>query len=198
MTRTEFEEITGWCEFIDFCNDNGFEDTIEDIIDDDEYDSRVEDDISEYLCWHSWIELSRALDDLPTGYDYYRCDGTLDYVGLDYVDLESYKDDMLIALDDSDFFDPEEEEEEEEIIRCDEDPDFDIEEIDIFEEYDFRSDYDEAAENNRKRIMQEKEEQEELYKTFEIEKDAAYARAEELARQNESIFAAFISESMMI
>ena len=38
---------------------------------------------------------------LPTGYDYYRCDGSFDYVGLDDSDFEDYKSRVLDWMDDN-------------------------------------------------------------------------------------------------
>lgn len=64
------------------------------------------------------------LSDIPTGYEYYRCDGTFDYVGLDESDFEDYKSRVLDWMDEDSLWDAEEEDEDE--------GDFDPNEVDFF------------------------------------------------------------------
>lgn len=89
MTRNYFlDYVTDWSELIELCQDYNC-DICEDIIDDDTLDEYVDSDISG--CDYGWRSLRDYLSDIPTGYDYYRCDGSFDYVGLDDGDFEYYK-----------------------------------------------------------------------------------------------------------
>ena len=109
MTRVEFiEEVTEWHELIELCQDYDC-DICEGIIDDDILDEYVNSDISG--CDYGWRSLRDYLSDIPTGYDYYRCDGSFDYVGLDDGDFEDYKSRVLDWMDEDDLWGAEEDEE---------------------------------------------------------------------------------------
>ena len=111
MTRVEFiEEVTEWHELIDLCRDYDCN-ICEDIIDDDTLDEYVDYDISN--CGYGWRALRDYPSDIPTDYDYYRCDGSFDYVGLDNGDFEDYKSRVLDWMDEEDLWDAEEGEEDE-------------------------------------------------------------------------------------
>ena len=69
---------------------------------------------------YGWRSIRDFLADIPTGYDYYRCDGSFDYVGLDDSDFEDYKSRVLDWMDEDDLWEPEEGEDE------DFDPDYDF------------------------------------------------------------------------
>lgn len=112
MTRQQFmDEVTDFDELFQFCDENGYEDALEDIYHQDALDEYVESEISEYIRRHSWRELRDALDDIPTGYNYYRCTGWLEYDGAD-DEFEYYKDQVLECCDRNGDWDDEEEEEE--------------------------------------------------------------------------------------
>ena len=113
MTREEwidsmedFDDLRTWC------IDNGvFEDTMYDIYDDYEVDDQVNDDVAN--CDDSWSNLRDYLNDIPTGYNWYRRDGSFDYVGLTHSDFLDLKQEVLDYLDEyGGYFDDEEEEEE--------------------------------------------------------------------------------------
>lgn len=109
MTRQEFiDSVNSFYDLIDFCNDYGC-DICEDIVDDDTMDDYINEEIGDF--YGSWRELRDLLSDIPTGYEYYRRDGRLDYVWMDNNDFESYKDDVLSWADDAEVFETEEEDE---------------------------------------------------------------------------------------
>lgn len=109
MTRNEFiDNITEWYELKDFCNDFDC-DVCEDIYDDDDYDDCVEEDVRDAVGECSWREIRDSLCDLPSGYDYYRRNGNLDYDGMDNDDFEDYKEQALEWGDDYGVWEDEEE-----------------------------------------------------------------------------------------
>ena len=114
MTRSEFlDNITEWYELKDFCNDFDC-DVCEDIYDDDDYDDYVEEDIRDAIADYGWRDIRDFLGNLPSGYDYYRRNSTLDYDGLGDDDFEDYKEDVLEWGDDYGVWEDEEESVEEE------------------------------------------------------------------------------------
>lgn len=111
MTRNYFlYYVTDWRDLLEMCRDYDCN-ICEDIIDDDTLDEYVDSDISG--CDYGWWSLRDYLSNIPTGYDYYRCDGSFDYVGLDDVDFEDYKSRVLDWMDEEDLWDAEEGEEDE-------------------------------------------------------------------------------------
>lgn len=127
MTRRDFIDcVNDFYDLIEFCNDNGCE-ICEDLYDDDSYDDAIEEDIRDSIGDYSWRDFRDYLQSLPTGYDWYRRDGSFDYVGVDH-DFEEYKADVLRWADEEEVWDEDEEDEEEEE---DDDDDLDFEESDI-------------------------------------------------------------------
>ena len=116
MTREEWREsITTFGDLIDWCQDNDvYQDEIDCILCEDTYNEYVETDIRDFD-W-GWHDLLSRLEDLPTGYDWYRRVGYFDYEGLsDDYDLENWIDDLEGYLDNIDWeWDGEEQEEGEE------------------------------------------------------------------------------------
>ena len=105
MTRSYFlDYVTDWYELIEFCRDYDC-DICEDIIDDDTLDEYVDSDISGTD--YGWRRLRDFLSDIPADYNYYRCDGTFDYVGLDDGDFEDYKHRVLDWMDADSLWDAE-------------------------------------------------------------------------------------------
>ena len=104
MTREAWRDsINTIGDFIDFCNDEGiWEDVVADFLEEDSYDDAVQEDINEY--YYGWHDLRDSLNNLPTGYDWYRRDGMFDYVGLDDSDLDYYLDDLERYLDEIGWF----------------------------------------------------------------------------------------------
>jgi len=137
MTRQEFVDgVTEWYELMEFCQDYGIE-VCDDVIDEEDYESNVEDDICDRDC--GWSTLRDCLNDLPEGdYSYYHRNGWLDYEGLDeYGDFRAYKQDVLDWMDHYGEWDEEEEDEEDEYDwydefvggECDEEPEDDDEPV---------------------------------------------------------------------
>lgn len=77
---------------LDFCSDEGCN-ICEDIIDSDQLDEYVEEDIRDTN--YSWRDIRDSLSEIPTGYGYYRMNGSFDYDGMDENDFDSYKEDVL-------------------------------------------------------------------------------------------------------
>lgn len=116
MTRSYFlDYVNDWYELIELCQEYDC-DICEDIISDDMLDEYVDSDISGTD--YGWRRLRDFLSDIPTGYDYYRCDGSFDYVGLDDSDFEDYKSRILDWMDEDSLWETEEDE--------DFDPDYDF------------------------------------------------------------------------
>lgn len=122
MTRSYFlDQVNSWSELIDLCSDEGC-DICSDIYSNDDIDSMIDDDVAEAIRSESWRYIRDNLADIDTDYDYYRCDGMFDYVGMDDTDFDTYKDDVLDWMDDCDRWEPEEDEEEEEEEYVEEEP----------------------------------------------------------------------------
>lgn len=112
MTRQQFlDEVISFDDLFQFCYDNGYEDCLEDICDQESLNEDVGQDIGEYISSHSWRELRDVLDDIPTGYYYYRRIGWMEYEGAD-DEFEDYKIDVLSRCDRNRDWDEEEEEDE--------------------------------------------------------------------------------------
>lgn len=107
MTRQEFiNDVTWFGELKDFCYENDC-DVCEDVIDSETMDEWIWDEIRDW--GGSWEDLSDALGGISQGYDWYRRDGSLDYVYLDQRDFDAYKSDVLAWADDwGNIFDGEE------------------------------------------------------------------------------------------
>ena len=124
MTRQQFiDEVNDWWELIDFCNDEGCSYC------DDVYSEESRDDyINEQLVdmarnADSWSELLDTLNDITTGYDYYRRDDYGEWSGLGDYEFNEYKDDVLEWADDQEIW---EDDEEEPLPEDDEDEDDDF------------------------------------------------------------------------
>lgn len=110
MTRSYFwDYVDGWGELIELCQDEGCN-ICDDIIDDGQLDECVDADIEQ--ADYSWRQLSNYLSEIPRGYNYYRCDGSFDYVGLDDSDFEDYKSRVGDWMDDG-YWELEEDDEDE-------------------------------------------------------------------------------------
>lgn len=107
MTRTDFiHNITTWEELLDFCNeyDCGL---CDEIVEDNDRDDEIDADVEEAIRNQRWYDINGYLDNIPTGYNYYRRNGSFDYVGLDDADFETYKDEILDWGDSEEIWDDE-------------------------------------------------------------------------------------------
>lgn len=126
MTRDEFlEEITTWQQLRDFCEDNGCGDYLMDIYSEEDRDGYVDDCIVDWARDYTWTELYSILDNIPTGYEYYRLCEDGDWEGLTQADFDAFKDDVADWCDRNDIWDEEytEEDDEEEAPEEDEEED---------------------------------------------------------------------------
>lgn len=114
MTRSEFLDNVEYTLYnvMEYVDDFGIGDysPFEDIGDGNVLDDWVNDDVSE--CDRNWDTLRDLLDDIPTGYEYYRRDGYFDYVGLDDSDANDLVDRILEIMDDNEWWDDEDEDDE--------------------------------------------------------------------------------------
>ena len=109
MTRQEFiDDILDMSDLYNFCaNTRGYDHVIEDIYAEDALDDFVNNEVSNYT---DWRDLYNFLDDIPTGYDWYRIDYYGDITGIDDSEFEDIKSDLLDELDSDEWFEEEEEE----------------------------------------------------------------------------------------
>lgn len=109
MTRQEFiDDIWDMSDLYNFCaNTRGYDHVIEDIYAEDALDDFVNNEVSNYT---DWRDLYSFLNDIPTGYDWYRIDCYGDITGIDDSEFEDIKSDLLDELDSDEWFEEEEEE----------------------------------------------------------------------------------------
>lgn len=126
MTRQEFiDDVTSWSELIEFCGDNGCY-CCEDVYDEYDRDSYINENLVDMARnADNWESLKETLEDITTGYDYYRRDDGGEWYGLDDSDFDDYKDDVLEWADDHDVFEDEEEEDPDDYF-CEDDEDDDF------------------------------------------------------------------------
>ena len=125
MTRDEFyEEVASWYDLINFCSDNGCEDFVSDIYDEDARDEYINDCLVDWARSDTWTELYSRLEDIPTGYEYYRNEYG-DWEGLDDGDFDDIREEVAEWCDRNGIWDEEEEDE----------PDEEDDEEDAVEEY---------------------------------------------------------------
>lgn len=95
MTRNEFlNDVTEWHELLEFCNDNDCS-ICDDIISDDDRDDEIDSDIEDAIRNDRWYDIKGYLEEIPTGYNYYRRNSMFDYDGMGDSDFDEYKDDVL-------------------------------------------------------------------------------------------------------
>lgn len=114
MTRQEFlDNVCDFSELRNFCYDNDCG-ICDDIYDDESKDDYINEHLSDMADdADDWQSLYRTLDDIPTGYDYYRLDDYGEFNGLDDDDFEDYKDEVLEWMDNNEYWDEDEDDEEE-------------------------------------------------------------------------------------
>lgn len=113
MTRQEFiDNTTTFWELIDFCNDYNCY-VCEDVVDDEYRDELIDEEVSSIVEDEHWYTIRDLLDNIPTGYSYYRANGGLDFDGLDTEDFNYYFEEVLDWADSNGVFDDEDEDEEE-------------------------------------------------------------------------------------
>lgn len=94
MTLREFDEdVTYFYELQEFCTENDCS-YLDEYFDD--LNKEVNDDLYEWIRYgdYDWEAVYSALSSVSDGYDFYRKDGSLDYVGCDDQDFETLKNDV--------------------------------------------------------------------------------------------------------
>lgn len=129
MTKSEFlEKIDDTYELIEFCNENGLEDMVEDIVDDDEKDDRIDEWISNEIHNSRWYDIYRILEDVPTGYSYYRYESESNIESFDDYDFQNLRDQVLErCIDEEIIVDDDEDEDEDYWDGFDDEEEFDEE-----------------------------------------------------------------------
>ncbi len=110
MTRTEFyERVDSINDIIEVACDYGH--WAETIITEDEFDSRVDSDLYDAVRDgdYTWDEIRDYLNDIPTGYELYTCDGWLSYDPVT-MDIGEIRDDLFEFLWGNGYIDEEDEE----------------------------------------------------------------------------------------
>ena len=109
MTRHEFEQITDPWDLKDFMEDHSNWD-LENLITGTDLDRYIDDDIRDYIDYHSWGSLYEQLqwlyEEFDTGCDYYLCNGSFDYTEFTDDDFEDAKARALEWALEEDLFDP--------------------------------------------------------------------------------------------
>lgn len=109
MTRAEFfENVTSWWDLKDFCSDEQC-DICDDIYDEEARDDYINECLIDWARNDSWTELLSRLEDIPTGYDYYRYDDYGEWEGLVDGDFDEIRDEVAEWMDDNGYWDDEEE-----------------------------------------------------------------------------------------
>lgn len=110
MTRAEFyENVTTWRDLKNFCYDEQCE-ICDDIYDEEGRDDYINDCLMDWARLDSWSELLVRLEDIPTGYDYYRCDDYGEWEGLDDDDFDEIRDEVAEWMDENGYWGDDEEE----------------------------------------------------------------------------------------
>lgn len=94
MTLREFDEdVTMFYELKDFCSDEGCS-YLDDYFDD--LDQEVNSELYEWIRYNDfdWNDVRDSLSGVVTGYDFYRRDGSFDYMGCNDEDFETLKNDV--------------------------------------------------------------------------------------------------------
>lgn len=122
MTRNEFlENVTSFDDLKDFCYNEDCS-LLEDVYDEEGRDDVINECLMDWARDDSWQDLYNRLDNIPTGYDWYRYDDYGDWCSLDDEDFEEYKNDVLEWADNNDIWDDDEEDDEEEDEPKDDEP----------------------------------------------------------------------------
>ena len=125
MTRNEFlENVTSFYDLKDFCNDEDCN-LLEDVYDEEGRDDFINDCLMDWARDDSWQDLYNRLDNIPTGYDWYRYDDYGDWCSLDDEDFEEYKNDVLEWADNNGVWDDDEEDTDEDGDNFEDEPEDD-------------------------------------------------------------------------
>ena len=111
MTVEQFREsCESWDDLLSFCREHEIYDYIDNIVSRDEMESDIADDAHDYIVENGLEDFVSMVDDIRSGYDYYRCHNTLEYEYLTDGDLQDQKEQII--AENPELFDAEEDEEE--------------------------------------------------------------------------------------
>jgi len=119
MTRQEYYEQTETlCDIIEVASEYGH--WAESIVNEDNYYSCVNSDLYDMVTdgGYDWEEVREYLDNIPTGYELYTCDGWLCYEPVNMT-VEEIRDDLFDYLWENGYIDEEDEENEDSPIDID-------------------------------------------------------------------------------
>ena len=106
MTKEQFyDEVYDFGTLRSFCWDQGYDEFVNDIMDESEYDTSVCEEIRDMTYNYGWDEVKNWLNELPSGYDYYRKDDNGEYEGLSDQYFNLIRDELEEQLDRNGFFD---------------------------------------------------------------------------------------------
>ena len=109
MTREEFiENVSDMWELRNFCDENNMYECLDGYYDRDQADDYICDLIRDKVNHVSWEDIKDMLDNIPSGYDWYKDDDYDILAPLTDDDFEYLRNDILEQLDNMDFFDAEE------------------------------------------------------------------------------------------
>lgn len=117
MTKEWFNEnVTSFGSLIDAARELGCDDLVENIYTEDGMDDTINECyLMDWARYRSWRELLDILSELPTGCEWYFCDDSGDWNGLDDYDFEQWKTEIREEAEYRGLFDDEEEEEEDDV-----------------------------------------------------------------------------------
>lgn len=96
MTRSDFyEEIDSISELIVFCDNNGISDFVEDLVDEDGRDDRIDEYVEDAIRHQRWYDIRDVLDDITDGYEYYLFHGPDNIEGFTNSDFIELRDQVL-------------------------------------------------------------------------------------------------------
>lgn len=96
MTKDEFYEYV--CDFsglIDFCNEYDLEGFVKDIVSEGERDDIIDEYIESEIRHVRWYSLLDTLNDIESGFEFYRHQGGVDFDPLDEYDFDELVEDVL-------------------------------------------------------------------------------------------------------
>lgn len=114
MTRDEFLEIDSWSDLLYFCSNEGCS-ICDDICHEDDRDDYINECLTDMARdAYDWKDLRDTLDNINTGWDYYRRDEyDGEWIGLDGDDFGEYLNDVLEWGDEEEVWDEPDEDEDE-------------------------------------------------------------------------------------
>lgn len=119
MTRDEFYEQTqSVSDLIDFCNENDMFDFVEDIVDEEQRDDKIDEYITDAIRYRRWYDIYDVLDCITSGYDYYIYHDIDNIEGFTSMDFSELRERVFEYCIDSGIIDEDDEEE------CDEEDEY--------------------------------------------------------------------------